>query len=290
MTLDTAVAACGDGESFQPRLGLDQQELDRWDADGFHVHEPLFSPAEVAAIAAAGERVAQRDYATGIAPDARCWEPGAPATAVLKFDNCWKSDPLLRAAATSERLGRIAAQLIGAAGMRLWHDQYLRKPGGGGYTIAWHQDHAHWQALDRPRTVTCWIALADVTAEMGPMIHVAGSHRVAQRVSSVDVPGYWTGDTMPPLPDTLAGLRPVPVLLRAGQVAFHHGLAVHGSDVNLSCRDRAAFVSHLFADDCCYVPGHPMHLHGERLRTYPVPLVAGCRFRGPEWPYAWRAV
>ncbi len=94
---------------------------------------------------------------------------------MCKIDNCWKSDPAVEAAVTSERLGRIAAQLVGARGMRLWHDQYLHKPASGGGIVRWHQDWMFWQAIDRCRTVTCWIALCDVTLDMGPMMFLEGS-------------------------------------------------------------------------------------------------------------------
>ncbi|HYE06008.1 MAG TPA: phytanoyl-CoA dioxygenase family protein [Planctomycetota bacterium] len=266
-----------------PRTTVTEAEIAAFDRDGFHIHpEPLFDAHEVAAIRDACDRVAARRYATGVEPDCRAWEPGAPPTAVVKIDNAWKSDPTVLAAVTDARVARVAARLIGADGMRLWHDQYLRKPASGGGIVTWHQDWMFWQAIDRPRTVTSWIALDDVTVDQGPMLFIAGSHHGGLRLDLM--PRDWTGGALPASP--VAG-DIVPVVVRAGQVTFHHANLLHGSSVNASGRDRVSIVSHLMAADCCYRPGHG-HVCIERMlaqRDAPAPRE---RFRGPQFPWAWR--
>ncbi|MBA3847710.1 MAG: phytanoyl-CoA dioxygenase family protein [Planctomycetes bacterium] len=259
-------------------------EIAAFDRDGFHIHpEPLFDARELAAIRAACDDVAHLRYATGVAPDARGWEPGAKATAVVKIDNAWKSDPTVLSAVTDPRVGRVAARLVGADGMRLWHDQYLRKPASGGGIVTWHQDWMFWQAIDRPRTVTSWIALDDVTIDQGPMLFVAGSHHGGLRQDLM--PHDWTGGALPvsPVPGAI-----VPVVVRAGQVTFHHANLLHGSASNGSGRDRVSLVSHLMAADCCYRPGHG-HVCIERMLAQPDAPAAQERFRGPQFPWAWRA-
>ncbi|MBA2479277.1 MAG: phytanoyl-CoA dioxygenase family protein [Planctomycetes bacterium] len=266
-----------------PRTVLTRDEIDGFDRDGFHIHEVLFSPDELSVIADACERVAQRQYATGTPPDARGWEPEAPPQAVCKIDNAWKSDPAIAAAVTDERIGHIAAQLVRANGIRLWHDQYLRKPAAGGKIVTWHQDWMFWQCIDRCRTVTCWIALADVTSESGPMLFLAGSHHLGLQMQAK--PGDWTGEHLSPPPAD--GQRVVPVVMRAGQVSFHHGLLMHGSDRNHSDTDRVSLVTHVMADDCAYRPGMP-HVCEQAMRRYDDHPAAGEPFRGPQFPYAWR--
>lgn len=279
-TLDSAFPIHGQ------RVELRQDELDAWDRDGFHIHpEPLFTAAECAAIREACEHVAHHRYATGVAPDNRFWEPGAAPTAVCKIDNAWRSDPVTAAAACSPRVGRIAAQLIGADGMRLWHDQYLRKPAAGGGIVQWHQDWMYWQAIDRCRTVTCWIALADVDESMGPMVFLAGSHRDGLRMDLQ--PTDWTGDSLPPCPIG-DHWRRVPVAVRAGQVSFHHGATMHASDANHSPRTRWSLVSHQMASDCCFRPGQA-HIAIDGMQRQPGGAAPGERFRGPQFPWTWRA-
>jgi hypothetical protein len=275
----------GDGAGFAPRCELRADELTGFDQAGFHIHEPLFSPTEVAAIREACGRVERGEYATGIAPDAPHWDPTQQRTALCKIDNAWKADPVVQAAVTSPRLGKVAAQLIGAHGIRLWHDQYLRKPADGGGIVAWHQDWMFWQAIDRCRTVTCWIALCDVTVDMGPMVFLAGSQRAGVHLELT--PSYHTGYELPPTPID-AHLPQVPVVVRAGQVSFHHGATMHASDCNRSGRDRYSIVSHVMADDCCYRPGQA-HTVVAKMAEHPDHAAPGERFRGPQFPYLWRA-
>ncbi len=272
---------------FRPRLELSQAEVAAWDRDGFHIHaEPLFSSSEVDEIKAACERVAHRTYATQAAPGWRAWEPDAPPTRLCKIDNGWPCDPVILAAATSPRLGRISAQLLGAYGIRLWHDQYLRKPRSGGGVVPWHQDWMYWQEIDRCRTVTCWIALADVSLDMGPMVFLQGSHRAGLRMDLK--PEDYTGDSLRDTP--LAAEYPmVPVVVRAGQVSFHHGATMHGSDRNDTPHDRVSLVAHVMASDCCYKQGAPgsEHMCIKDMKRFIEHPGDGERFRGPQFPWAW---
>jgi hypothetical protein len=272
-------------DGFQPRLTLSTTELAEFDRRGFHVHETLFTQQEVDEIREACERVSYGEYGTGQAPDCRCWEPTSPPTAVCKIDNSWKSDRVIEAAVTSPRLGAIAAQLIGADGIRLWHDQYLRKPAEGGGIVQWHQDWMFWQAIDRCRTVTCWIALADVDVDMGPMVFLEGSQSEGLRADLKPVD--WTGGGLPPSPLGV-GYASVPLVVKAGQVAFHHGASMHASDINHSPRTRYSLVSHVMAADCCYRPGHGHMCISKMQELNPVPQ-AGERFHGPQFPWVWRA-
>ncbi len=70
--------------AWQPRTELTDGEVEAFDRVGYHIHEPLFTIDEVEDLRLACERVAQRRYRTGIAPDARGWEPDFPALAVCK--------------------------------------------------------------------------------------------------------------------------------------------------------------------------------------------------------------
>ena len=63
---------------------------------------------------------------------------------------------------------------LGVEGVRLYHDQGLVKEPGGGDT-PWHQDRYYWP-LDTERTVTLWMPLVDVPAEIGTMTFARGTH------------------------------------------------------------------------------------------------------------------
>ena len=73
----------------------------------------------------------------------------------------------------SRRFGKIAADLMGVDGVRLYHDQALFKEPGGGPT-PWHQDQGYWP-LDTQQTITMWMPLVDVSAQSGTMTFASGS-------------------------------------------------------------------------------------------------------------------
>lgn len=67
----------------------------------------------------------------------------------------------------SKRFAKVAAELMGVPGVRLYHDQALYKEPGGGFT-PWHQDQVYWP-LETDDTVTMWMPLVRVPAEVGGM-------------------------------------------------------------------------------------------------------------------------
>ena len=97
--------------------------------------------------------------------------------AFLQITNLWRHSELVRELVFSRRLARIAAELLGVSGVRLYHDQALYKEPGGGIT-PWHADQYYWP-LSTDRMITVWIPLQETGMEMGPLAFAAGSHRVS---------------------------------------------------------------------------------------------------------------
>jgi hypothetical protein len=261
---------------------LSQADLDAFDARGYHIHGKLFSDEEVEDLRAHCEMICQGQYVNGVPPDGVGWKPGGDPLAVRKMDNCWKADPVIAAAVLSPRLGHIAAQLINAPSIRMWHDQFLHKPARGGRTVTWHQDWAYWQMIGECQTVTCWIALDDVRADSGPMVFLEGSHKFGL----FPTPGRISGEdsAFPELtPEVRAACREVPVIIPAGHVSFHHGMTLHGSERNTSPITRRAMVSHVMSGECTYKPGQGHHNEEFMKRQTPCPK-PGEKFHGPQFP------
>jgi ectoine hydroxylase-related dioxygenase (phytanoyl-CoA dioxygenase family) len=98
--------------------------------------------------------------------------------AFLQLFNLWTENPLVKDLILSQRLGKIAADLMQVDGVRLYHDQALFKEGGGGIT-PWHADQYYWP-LATDKTVTAWIPLQATPLEMGPLEFSAGSHAIVE--------------------------------------------------------------------------------------------------------------
>jgi len=270
-------------EMIAPALAsteLTQAEIGAFNDRGYHIHGKLFSDEEVEALRVACENVCQGIYDKGSPPDCSNWKPGGDPLQVRKLDNCWKADKSIAAAVLSPKLGHICAQLINAPSIRMWHDQFLHKPARGGKVVTYHQDWAYWQALDVCKTVTCWIALDDVRPDSGPMVFLEGSHKLGLFPTPMGISG---DDVQAPKLPPGANCRPVPVIIPAGHVSFHHGLTLHGSDRNTSPITRRAMVSHVMSGECRFRLGQ--HHHNldwmKKYAEYPQP---GEKFYGPQYP------
>ncbi len=164
--------------------------------------------------------------------------------AFLKGMNLWPKDEGVRRFVLAERFAKIAADLLGVEGIRLYHDQALLKESGGGIT-PWHQDQHYWP-LDTDNTITMWMPLVDVSPAMGTMRFASGSH----------LDGY-LGDL--PISDDSEqkfvqyiqdrGYKIVPgVAMKAGDATFHYGWTLHGAPANATDRTREVMTVIWYSD------------------------------------------
>jgi len=168
--------------------------------------------------------------------------------------NLWTVDEGVRRFVLSRRFARIAADLLGVKGVRIYHDQALLKEPGGGIT-PWHQDQHYWP-LDTTDTVTMWMPLVDVTPDMGTLRFATGSH-----------PQGYLGD-LPISNESEARLeafihaRGFAIAqcpsMKAGDATFHYGWTLHGAPGNSTNRTREVMTIIWFADGArITVPDNP---------------------------------
>jgi ectoine hydroxylase-related dioxygenase (phytanoyl-CoA dioxygenase family) len=214
--------------------------------DGYWVSPVLFDADEVGRLLAATARVVDGVYDRDRTPTlALPFEPGEHD--LRKIDNAWWADSDLAALATDERLGAIAAVLLGADTVRLWQDQLLYKPPGGPAetTIGWHQDWASWNTVaSHDAFVTAWVAFDDVDESNGAMQMLRGSHAWGLLPGASNFFGTDRASQLEALGDERS-IEPRTVTMKAGQVSFHHPLTFHGSGPNTSGRLRRSLAVHL---------------------------------------------
>ncbi len=151
--------------------------------------------------------------------------------AFLQIMNLWKESAEVKEFVFSKRLGRIAAELIGATGVRIYHDQALYKEPGGGIT-PWHADQYYWP-VDSDRTVTAWVPLQATPTEMGPLIFSEKSHRLQMgRDLEISDESEFT------LKQALEQFRLENSAYDIGDVSFHAGWTFHRAGANATERPR----------------------------------------------------
>ncbi len=209
---------------------LTDLERRRFDTDGFVHLRGVFDPSVVAAY---GERITRLTLALEPNREIPVAQRDTYGQAFVQVVNLWLKSHLVRDFVFGQRLARIAAELLGVDGVRLWHDQALHKEPGGGIT-PWHTDQYYWP-MATDRCVTAWVPLQDTPLPMGPLAFAAGSHRIT---AGRDLP---IGDASEQALDAAVRAANCPVVqepFAAGDVSFHLGWTAHRAGPNTTTTPR----------------------------------------------------
>lgn len=178
----------------------------------------------------------------------------------------WKQ-PFFHQLGTSARLTSAALRLMRCEEGLFIHDMSFIKPASDGLQTPYHQDFPHWP-FDRVGAITVWVALTDLSVDMGPLRFLAGSHHEPPLGRFSRGVGDDMREAVPHLADyPIAGGQQ----LRAGDATVHMDLTVHGAGPNTTDRVRAAYTARYMPTDVLYT-GSP-HRHFDRFG-----LTAGASF------------
>lgn len=227
---------------------LSAEQISAYRENGFLVIEDFLSPAELEAWRTALDEAVQKRKGFKLPDRPSVYGKGDEADKAYYdnvFDqliNLWQDNEKMRGIMCDERLGKMAAELAGAEGIRIWHDQALIKRPWANPT-SWHLDTPYWSFSDR-RALSIWVALDDATLENGCLFFIPGSHKT----TTFENPGI--GKNMGAIFDYYPVFRSTPAVsavMKAGSCSFHNGLTIHGAHANMTPRSRRAMT-------CAYMP------------------------------------
>ena len=153
--------------------------------------------------------------------------------AFIQVGNLWEKSELCKQFAFSHRLARIATELLGTQGVRMWHDQALYKEAGGGFT-PWHADQQYWP-MATAKCVTAWMPLQAVPMEMGPLCFGRGSHR---KNVGRDLPISDESEALIKQAIRDQGVIEVQEPYELGEISFHLGWTLHRAGPNTTGTPR----------------------------------------------------
>ncbi|MEK7723567.1 MAG: phytanoyl-CoA dioxygenase family protein [Acidobacteriota bacterium] len=164
--------------------------------------------------------------------------------AFLQITNLWERDEMVKDFVFEKKFANIAADLLGVKKVRLYHDQALFKEPKGGHT-PWHQDQFYWN-LDTTKTITMWMPLVDISAEMGTMKFADKSHQngLIENISISDESDQVFVKYI--AENNLVIFQPK--MMKAGDATFHFGHTIHCAGANSSEITREVMTIIYFAD------------------------------------------
>jgi ectoine hydroxylase-related dioxygenase (phytanoyl-CoA dioxygenase family) len=234
------------------RVGADV--VGDFERDGYTLVKGLLSQAQVASTLAAMERIYAGRYTHDRRPP-RLRRPVVPmgsSDSVHWVLNSRILDADLWSVATCPEIGANAATLLRTSAVSIVEDQLLAKPPGG-RPVNVHQDYSYWSFSRSTQMITAWVALVDMTPEMGPLQLLRGSHRWAASARPRELIRGSENDWL----EGIEAVRPVgaeidmhTLEVAAGDAIFLHSLTFHGSSRNASDRWRRAMSLHWAAEEC----------------------------------------
>jgi ectoine hydroxylase-related dioxygenase (phytanoyl-CoA dioxygenase family) len=210
--------------------GLSAEQIERFRADGFVRLGDVFDEPTLTHYAREISRLIDENNPHRNTP---LEQRGIYARAFVQVTNLWTRSAVARELSFSKRLARIATELLGTSGVRMYHDQALFKESGGGVT-PWHVDQQYWP-MDSAHCVTAWIPLHAVPIEMGPLCFGRGTHlkNIGRDLAISDESERAIRDEV-----KRQGIIEVAEPFALGDVSFHYGWTVHRAGPNTSGQTR----------------------------------------------------
>jgi len=229
------------GSDRFPTGPLSQQQLERFERDGFLLLEAFLDAEEVALLMSA----AQQDAA--LAENAYGVEDASGRQTRLASWN-HPSEDVFGALSRSRRVVDSMEQLLGGEVYHYHSKLMLKEPRVGG-AWEWHQDYGYWyqNGCLLPDMASCMVALDPATRENGCLQVLRGSQRLGRLEHGRA--GKQTGADPERVAVALQRFELVHVELDPGSAILFHSNLLHASGPNLSERPRWSII-------CCYNAAH----------------------------------
>lgn len=206
---------------------VDDRTVEDFQRDGVVLVRGLLTPDEIATATAAIETVLEQPGPLAQVASAGD-DPGR-----FTEDFCrWTEIPAIEQLARSSRAPQVAAELMQAPEVRLYHDHVLVKEGGTRQRTPWHQDQPYYNVDGRG--VSAWIPV-DHVPEAGCLEMVATSHAGPWLMPRTFVSGeakWFPEGSLAELPDIEADRDAYDIRryeLQPGDAIFFDFLTMHGA-------------------------------------------------------------
>ena len=206
---------------------LTADQVDQYQQDGYRFPLDVFDEKRVANIL--GELAQARTVARGKGL-------GSELDLLLRANTHYLLPFVNEVARSPQLLDRVESIL--GPNILLWSAEFFIKGAHTDKIVSWHQDLTYWGLGETDQELTAWLALSDVNVESGCMRFVPGSHhqQIVPHRDTFDAANLLSRGQEVAV--DVAEDDAVDVVLKPGQVSFHHGRIFHSSGPNRSAHDR----------------------------------------------------
>ena len=212
--------------------------------DGYLIARGLFDSSEIEELREVFTAMGARGPVAGLSDTGGRLNPGEPLARWPRMMHPHRHPelpvgPLALRIMLDERLHGILRELLADEVLAAQSMFYFKPPGARGQDL--HQDNFYLR-VKPGNCMAAWIAVDDADRENGGMVAVPGSQHCAISCPEQSRSEKFFTSEHVPVP---AGLREVPINLKAGDCFFFNGSVIHGSYPNVSAsRFRRAFICH----------------------------------------------
>lgn len=163
--------------------------------------------------------------------------------------NLWKTSEKIKELILAPELGKMAADLAGTTGVRLYHDHaMIKKPWAN--PTNFHVDNPY-DPFYSHQAIMFWIALDDTTVQNGCLYFLPGTHKTCGFEVGGILGDVGVGELFREYPQW-AKIKPYAAEMKAGAGVFISGLIAHAAGPNMTTKPRRAFAMLFMPENAKY--------------------------------------
>ncbi|MEM7695855.1 MAG: phytanoyl-CoA dioxygenase family protein [Pseudomonadota bacterium] len=261
---------------LQTPYPLTEDEIEAFQRDSFIKLPDVLSPGAVMAMRDA--LLAMLSKAFGASLD------GGVSDRFLSLEMMWQTDETIRAFVLSPRIAGICGRLLGADGIRLYHDNALSKEPGCGRT-PWHYDDHHFP-LATQNVVTAWIPAQPIPLAMGPLAFAApmAAYKLIENLEFNKKDTSYDRTVAEIFAKNAIAVNETPFAM--GEVSFHHNNNFHTAGRNRTTQSRIV-LANTYYEDGARIVDSPTMVSGDWQKFMPG-IGPGDVAASPLNPICWR--
>lgn len=225
---------------------LSDAQVKHYRTEGYLVVKQLLSDPEIDVLKSRTEAIAEGTIkfpATNMEFEPNSHDREPHIDNLRKLNDCARHDQLFFKHACNPAILDIIEILIGPD-IKLLSDQLFMKPPGG-MEKTYHQDSPYF-SIEPMDLVSSWAALDDANLDNGCVWIIPGSH-LGGPISHSEKWMVGDREDMHVPESAFDRTKERPIVLKAGDVSFHHSLLLHRSGPNRSQQRRRGLATHFMS-------------------------------------------